>query len=47
MNHSSIQASYNRKQRKDKQTGSDVNEWTTRQYRPRNRQQRKDKQTGF
>jgi hypothetical protein len=34
MNHSSIQASYNRQQRKDKQTGSEVNEWTTRQYRP-------------
>jgi hypothetical protein len=35
MNHSSTQASYNRQQRKDKQTGSEVNEWTTRQYRPR------------
>jgi hypothetical protein len=30
MNHSSTQASYNRQQRKDKQTGSDVNDWTTR-----------------
>jgi hypothetical protein len=35
MNHSSTQASYNRQQRKDKQTGSDVNEWTTRQHSPR------------
>jgi hypothetical protein len=35
MNHSSTQASYNRQQRKDKQTGSEVNEWTTRQHRPR------------
>jgi hypothetical protein len=35
MNNSSTQASYNRQQRKDKQTGSEVNEWTTRQHRPR------------